>query len=171
MQSSQLSLCEPPFNVLQVLGENNCVAGVNGRLRGRSFEGRLLLAYAEVVDRVDSDSIVDTVFLEFSKAFDVVNLFIILIKSQMLVVDCKLLLWVRDFLGCIRCVGVAGKTSELKAVVAGEKSLILIRLKRSQINEQHQSYSTAPRQGSVNRNGCQGDPSLTPFSNCKTPIN
>ena len=51
----------------------------------------------------------------------------------------------------------------------GENSLILIRLKRSQINEQYQLYSTAPRQGSVNRNDCQRDQSLTPFFKLQKP--
>ena len=79
----------------------------------------MLLNYAEVANRVDSGSIVDEIFLDFSKAFDV-NHSIILIKLQMLGIGGKLLLWIRDFLvGCTMCVRVAGETSDPKAVPSG----------------------------------------------------
>ena len=39
-----------------------------GFRRGRSVEDQLLLTYAEVAERVDCGSIVDMIFLDFSKA-------------------------------------------------------------------------------------------------------
>ena len=76
--------------------------------------------YAEVVDRIDSGSIVDMIFFYFSKAFDVVNHSIILNKLQVLDVESKLLLWVRNFLvGRTLRVTVAGETSDTKTVTSG----------------------------------------------------
>ena len=64
------------------------------------------------MDRVDSGSIVDIIFLDFSKAFDVVNHSVILTKLQMLGIGGKIPLWVGDFLvGHTADVRVGGKAS------------------------------------------------------------
>ena len=84
----------------------------------RSVEDQLLLTYAEVANRVDSGSVVDMIFLDFSKAFDVNHS--ILIKLQMLGVGGHLLLWIWNFLiGHTICVRVASQTSEPIAVTSG----------------------------------------------------
>ena len=67
-----------------------------------------------------SGSVVDMIFLNFLKAFDVVNHPIILIKLQMLRVGGQILLWICDFLiDRTTCVRVAGQTSDPKAVASG----------------------------------------------------
>ena len=59
---------------------------------GRSMEDQLLLVtHAEVVDAVDRGMIVDMIYLDFSKEFDVISHSIILEKLKMLGVCSKLL--------------------------------------------------------------------------------
>ena len=71
------------------------------------------MTYGEVVELVDEDFVM--IFLDFSRAFDVVNHSIMLTKLQMLGIGGKLLSWIREFLsGRTMSVKVAGKKSSLK---------------------------------------------------------
>ena len=58
--------------------------------KGRSVEDQLLVTDGDVVELVES-FVVQIIFLGFSKAFDVVNHFIILTKLQMLAIGGNLL--------------------------------------------------------------------------------
>ena len=49
-----------------------------GFCKGRSIDDQLLVTYGEVVNLIDRGFVVDMIFLDFSKAFDVVNRSIIL---------------------------------------------------------------------------------------------
>ena len=63
---------------------------------------------------------VDVVFLDFSKAFDVVSHSIVLSKLQMLGIGGKLLVWIREFLiGQYMWVRVAGEFSSCREAVSG----------------------------------------------------
>ena len=57
---------------MDFLEENQLSNGQFGFRRGRSTEDQLLLVYNEVVRGVDAGNVVDMVYLDFSKAFDLV---------------------------------------------------------------------------------------------------
>ena len=87
--------------------------------KGRCVENQLLVTYAEVVDAVDRSLTVNMIYLDFSKAFDVVSHFI-LEKLEMLCVCGKLLVWIRAFLfGHTMYFKVAGNVISLREVTRG----------------------------------------------------
>ena len=77
------------------------------------------MTYREVAELVDSSFVVDVIFLDFSKAFDVANHFIMLTNLQMLGIGGKLLSQICEFLsGQTISVKVAGEMSSLKQVTS-----------------------------------------------------
>ena len=62
-----------------------------GFRKGKSVEEQLLVTYGEFVDLVDRGFVVDTIFPNFSKAFDIVNHSIMLTKLRMLGIGGKVL--------------------------------------------------------------------------------
>ena len=75
-----------------------------GFLKSRSVEDQLLVTYGEVVELVDKGFAVDMFFLDFSKAFDIVNHSIILVKPQMFGIGGRLLSWICEFCLVAQCV-------------------------------------------------------------------
>ena len=94
--------------------------GQFGFRRGRSTEDQLLLVYCEVARLVDLGCVVDMVFLDFSKAFDLVSHQMLLEKLLALRFDPYIVGWIRDFL--VRhsmSVIVSGQTSSEVIVTSG----------------------------------------------------
>ena len=61
-------------HVTEFLDRNDLLSNRQfGFRRGRSTEDQLLLTYGGVANRVDQGEVVDLVFLDFSKAFDLVS--------------------------------------------------------------------------------------------------
>ena len=108
-------------HIVEYLEENSLLAnGQFGFRQGRGVEDQLLLMYGEVVNRVDSGEVVDVVYLDFSKAFDVVNHEVMIEKLALLGFSPQILSWVRAFLvGRRMFVSVGSGDSALNLVKSG----------------------------------------------------
>ena len=87
---------------------------------GRSTEDQLLLAYADVIDSVDRGDSIDMVYLDFSKAFDLVSHGVLLTKLGSLGFSQQILHWVFSFLTDRRLwVSVGGCRIRVVEVLSG----------------------------------------------------
>ena len=91
-----------------------------GFRRGRGTEDQLLIMYDQVVKEVVGGNMVDVVYLDFSKAFDLVSHRILIEKLRLLGFDEQLIVWIRAFLvNRSMAVRVNGKVSEEVPVGSG----------------------------------------------------
>ena len=92
----------------------------NGFVHGRSTQTQLLQHYCDVFDALQEDIKIDTVYLDFAKAFDKVNHHILIKKMMKHKMKGKLLSWIISFL-CNRkyCVVANGTMSEKHDVLSG----------------------------------------------------
>ena len=65
---------------------------------GRSTTDQLLLVYERVSELVDNGEIVDVIYFDYSKVFDIVNHVILLTKLRGIGIDGKILAWISSFL-------------------------------------------------------------------------
>ena len=72
------------------------------------------MTYGEVIKLVDRGSVVNMIFLDSSKAFDVVNYFIIITKLQMLDIGGDFFSWIRGFYLVRQSLMVGGKMNSFK---------------------------------------------------------
>ena len=66
--------------------------------QGRDTENQLLLDYSEAAKWMDEGQVVDMVYLDFSKAFDVVSHLLRLDKLQLLCFHQIVISWIKSFL-------------------------------------------------------------------------
>ena len=102
--------------------ESNALLSTNqfGFRAGRSTEDQLLLFYGNIASWVDKGSIVDVVFMDFSKAFDLVSHTLIVAKLRLLGFDDVLVNWIESFLvGRTMSVSVSGSLSSERSVTSG----------------------------------------------------
>jgi len=86
-------------HIINFLESNNLILSNQFRLpKGRGTEDQLLLSYPVIVKWVDEECIVDMVFLDYSKAFDVVKHADPLSKLRDLGYSNLMLGWVKQFL-------------------------------------------------------------------------
>ena len=91
-----------------------------GFRRGRSTEDQLLLTYGGVINRVDRGEVVDLVFLDFSKAFDLVSHSLLLDKLSLLGFSEGIVRWIEGFLSDRwMWVSVGGVRSVVRDVTSG----------------------------------------------------
>ena len=91
-----------------------------GFRKGHSTEDQLLRAYNKIVEEVDKGRMVDAVYLDFSKAFDVLSYNILLAKLRSLGFCQQILKWVESFLrGRSMRVSVGGCDSLAVPVTSG----------------------------------------------------
>ncbi len=92
----------------------------HGFIGGRSCSTNLLAALDSWTEILDEGGAVDTVYLDFAKAFDTVPHERLLHKLKGLGVSVQMLKWIRDFLsGRTQRVIIEGEQSEWKDVVSG----------------------------------------------------
>ena len=91
-----------------------------GFRKGYSTEDQLLLAYSKIAEEVDKGRCVDAVYLDFSKAFDVLDHGLLLEKLRSLGFCQQILNWIRSFLyGRSMKVSVGGCDSRAVPVLSG----------------------------------------------------
>ena len=91
-----------------------------GFRKGRSTEDQMLLVYGEVARLVDAGRVVDMVYLDFSKAFDLVSHQILIEKLIALGFHRDVVGWIRSFLlGRSMSVLVSGGMSRSETVTSG----------------------------------------------------
>ena len=108
-------------HIVEYLEENNLLAHCQfGFRQGRGVEDQLLLMYGEVVAKVDSGEVVDVIYLDLSKAFDVVNHDVMIEKLMLLGFCPKILGWIEAFLvGRRMFVSVGSGDSSVRDVRSG----------------------------------------------------
>ena len=86
-------------HITEYMEENNLLSGRQYGFRaGHSTEDQLLLMYGKISQWVDSGSKVDVVYLDFSKAFDLVSHSLLVEKLILLGFSAEIVNWVRAFL-------------------------------------------------------------------------
>ena len=108
-------------HIVQYLEDSELLAnGQFGFRQGRGVEDQLLLMYGEIVEIVDSGGMVDVVYLDLSKAFDVVNHQVLLAMLRELGFSRLVMGWIEDFLiGRSMFVSVGPEDSEDRDVLSG----------------------------------------------------
>ena len=108
-------------HILSFLEDNHLLADSQfGFRKAHSTVDQLLLVYGEVAKWVDSGKVVDIVYLDYTKAFDLVSHQILLEKLHLLGFDRQLVHWLSDFLvGRSMSVSVAGNVSRSVEVTSG----------------------------------------------------
>ena len=108
-------------HMMMYLEQNNLLRHEQFGFRsGRSTDDQLLLTYGHIVKQVDSGNMVDVIFLDFSKAFDVVNHDILVAKLRDLGFGDQLVSWIREFLTSrYMYVGLGAAKSRSVAVKSG----------------------------------------------------
>ena len=85
--------------IVQFMEENDKFnPSQHGFRNGRSCVSQLLSNYDKIMDILESGANVDTIYLDFAKAFDKVDHAIVLKKSSLLGIRGKLLNWIESFL-------------------------------------------------------------------------
>ena len=94
--------------------------GQHGFRFGRSCVSELLVHYDRIVDILESGFNVDTIYLDFAKAFDKVDHGIVLKKLSLLGIRGRLLDWMKSFLSSrTQMVLVNGILSQPAPVISG----------------------------------------------------
>ena len=108
-------------HIVNYLEQNELLSGRQfGFRQGRSAEDQLLLTYGNVVRLVDRGRVVDVVYMDYSKAFDVVNHAVLLQKLRALGFSSQIVSWTEEFLtNRTLFVTVGGQDSESKPVLSG----------------------------------------------------
>ena len=102
--------------------ESNGLLSANqfGFRSGRSTEDQLIIFYGNILRWVDKGFVVDVVFMDFSKAFDLVLHTLLIDKLRLLGFDSALVNWIESFLvGCTMSVSVSGELSSERSVNSG----------------------------------------------------
>ena len=107
--------------IVSYLEENNILnCNQHGFRKGCSCLSELLAHFEILFDNLSKNLDSDTIYLDFSKAFDKVDHALLIKKLQLYGIKGKLLSWIKSFLsGRVQKVVVDGKSSEIKLVISG----------------------------------------------------
>ena len=108
-------------NILAHLLEHNLInPSQHGFVPGRSTQTQLLQHYCDIFETIEEGSRIDTIFLDFSKAFDKVNHDILLQKVAKHKIKGKIGIWLKEFLSNRKYRVVAnGEKSDIQDVLSG----------------------------------------------------
>jgi hypothetical protein len=103
--------------------------GQHGFRPGYSCESQVITVCQDIADSMDNGDRIDTVVIDFSKAFDLVPHDRLLMKIAISGVDSRVVAWVREFLlGRTQRVKVGGQLSEEVRVMSGVLQRSVLRL-------------------------------------------
>ena len=92
----------------------------HGFRKNRSCLSQLLQHYQSLLDILEDKSVADVIYLDFSKAFDKVDHYILLQKLEKIGIKGRLLQWIENFLTSrTQVVAVDGSLSEIEGVISG----------------------------------------------------
>ena len=92
----------------------------HGFRSGRSCLSELLEHHNKILEELEKSINVDVIYLDFAKAFDKVNHGILLNKLKKIGINCKIGVWIHNFLSNRQqCVAVNGTTSSEAQVRSG----------------------------------------------------
>ena len=108
-------------HIIGYLEQNNLLCDRQfGFRKGRSTDDQLLLTYGKIAREVDDGKVVDAVYLDYSKAFDVLSHNLLLSKLESIGFCPQICDWIRAFLiGRCMQVSVDGSHSDPRAVLSG----------------------------------------------------
>ena len=108
-------------NIMEHLVQEQLISpGQHGFVPGRSTQTQLLQHYCDVYDALAEGVRIDTVYLDFAKAFDKVDHSILLQKVAKHKIKGKVGLWIKEFLSNRKYKVVAnGEMSEMQDVLSG----------------------------------------------------
>ena len=86
------------YIVKHLVQQNLINPGQHGFVPGRSTQTQLLQHYCDIFESLSEGTRIDTVFLDFAKAFDKVNYEILLQKVVKQKIKGKIGLWIQEFL-------------------------------------------------------------------------
>ena len=103
------------FDQNQILHSNQ-----HGFRKKRSCESQLIITLNDIASSFDNGKQIDSILLDFSKAFDKVDHKKLILKLRYYGVNGKTIMWIKDFLhNRSQKVIVNGKESAPKAVLSG----------------------------------------------------
>ena len=108
------------YIVKHLVQQNLINPGQHGFVPGRSTQTQLLQHYCDIFETISEGNRIDTVFLDFAKAFDKVNHEILLQKVAKQKIKGKIGLWIQEFLNNRKYrVVVNGEMSDVNDVLSG----------------------------------------------------
>ena len=91
-----------------------------GFIKGRSCVSQLLSVFHEIGSLLDTNTEIDVLYLDFSKAFDSINHAKLLVKLKLYGISGSLWEWFKDYLSNRKqCVVVDGTKSSITSVISG----------------------------------------------------
>jgi len=94
--------------------------GQHGFRRGYSCESQVITVCQDIADSMNNGNRIDTIVINFSKAFDLIPNYRLLMKIVILGMYMRVVAWVREFLlGLMQRVRVGGQLSEEVRVTSG----------------------------------------------------
>ena len=109
------------MHLIKHLQENDLIKqNQHGFVSGRSTQTQMLQHYSDVVEALLDDTRIDTIYLDFAKAFDKVNHHILIKKILKHKIKGKLIEWIKNFLYNRKyCVVANGAMSDKHKVISG----------------------------------------------------
>jgi retron-type reverse transcriptase len=122
--------------------------GQHGFRPGYSCESQVITVCQDIADSLDDGDRIDSIIVDFSKAFDLVPHVRLLTKIAKSGVDSRVVVWIREFLlGRTQIARVGGKLSEEVGVTSGvpQRSILFPLLSLAYVNDIRKNMASTVR--------------------------